>query len=183
MTPLQTEQYWLGLQRLREKAFLWPEPHDLLIEGAKLLTYETIRASAAVLGEPYPNIVIEPEPSEELVVEIQTGAKRCVLKRDFSDCGEHVFHPDMPNAVEIFQNAWTREGNVHRNGQPTMFPRPIWFLQPYLPGFVLLGEIRAFFVNGTLYNSFVTTPTSMNAGLLGLEVGPLVVARPSNLFK
>ncbi len=181
MAPLQMEKYWLSLEWLRQKVFIWPEPHDLIVEGAKFLTYETIWASAAALGEPYPNIVIETNPTEELVSEISTTAKKCVLKRDFSDCGEHVFHPHMPKAIEKFQKACEREENVYRDGHLTIFPHPIWFLQPYMPGFVHLGEIQAFFVNRMLYNSFVTTPVDGNPS--GLEVGPLVVARPSTLLK
>jgi hypothetical protein len=178
MTTLEMEIFWRNLRRLGLKVPIWPEPDDLLVEGAKLLTYEANRASAAVFGEPYPNVIIEPEPTEELVAEIQTGVKKCVLKRDFSDCGDHVFRLGMPSAVEIFRKAREREGSVYNDGQST-FPQPTWFLQPYMPGFVHLGEIRAFFVNGALFNAFATTP----GGSKKLEVGPLVVARPSNLFK
>jgi hypothetical protein len=86
----------------------------------------------------------------------------------------------MTNAVEKFRALREREEEIFGGAQPTRFPRPQWFLQPYLPGLIYLGELRAFFVNGILYNSFSTTPLDKNP--TKMQVAPVWVARPSDLF-
>jgi hypothetical protein len=181
MTQAQIQSHWLGLRRLKEKVFIWPDPLQLLVEGAKLLTYEIIRASAAAIGEPCPNVVVEKEPTEKMVEEISSGVKKCVLKREFSGESLHVFFPGLHKAVDKFRALRKAEAKIFRRGQPTNFPEPRWFLQPYLPSLLCLGEFRAFFVNGTLFNIFSTTPIKNDP--TALEITGVWIARPSDLFK
>jgi hypothetical protein len=181
MTARDMETHWRGLELLRKQTFIWPEPVNLLADGAKLLTYEIIRASATALGEPFPNIVVEKEPTEELVEEIMRGVKKCVLKREFSGFSRHVFYAGKSGAVETFRALRKREEEIFGGGEFTIFPRPRWFLQPLLPGLLQLGEYRAFFVNGTLLNIVATTPIDQDA--TNLQVQPVVISRPSDLFR
>jgi hypothetical protein len=181
MTQRDMETHWRGLEQLRKQTLIWPEPVNLLADGAKLLTYEIIRASATALGEPFPNIVVEKEPTGELVEEIRCGVKKCVLKREFSGFSRHVFYPGKSGAVERFRALRKREEEIFGGGESTIFPRPRWFLQPFLPGLLLLGEYRAFFVNGTLLNIVTTTPIEQDA--TRLEVQPVILSWPSDLFR
>lgn len=181
MTPIEMEKHWRGLEHLRQRTVIWPEPINLLGDGAKLLTYEIIRASATVLGEPFPSVVVEKEPTEQLVDEISSGIQKCVLKREFSGFSRHVFYPGKSDAVESFRALRKKEEEIFGGAQSTIFPRPRWFLQPFLPGLLYLGEYRAFFINGTLLSIVATTPIENNPAIL--QVQPVISSRPSDLFR
>jgi hypothetical protein len=181
MTPGEMERHWRGLEQLRKQTCIFPEPVNLLCDGAKLLTYEIIRASATVLGEPFPNVVVEKEPTAQLVEDISSGVKKCVLKREFSGFSRHVFYPGRLEGVETFRKLRKREEEIFGGAQSTIFPRPRWFLQPFLPGLLFLGEYRALFINGTLLNIITTTPINRNP--TDLQIHPVFVSRPSNLFR
>jgi hypothetical protein len=180
MTPGEMEVHWRGLECLRTRTVIWPEPVNLLGGGAKLLTYEIIRASAIALGEPVPSVVVEKEPTDQLVEEIRSGVKKCVLKREFSGCSDHVFYPGKSEAVKTFRAIRKKEEEVY-GAQATIFPRPRWFLQPFLPSLLCLGEYRAFFINGALMYMITTTPVQSDPK--NLQVQSVFLSRPSDLFQ
>ena len=181
MQPQQMAELWNGLGLLREVTFMWPEPQDLLAEGSKLATIEIIRASSASIGEEFPNTSVIENPDEDLVKGISAHKDMCVLKHEYSGDSKHVFYPGKVNASTRFRELRKIEKKVYGGGQVTAFPTPQWFIQPFMPAFIILGEIRAYFVNGALYNLFSTTP--LEGDSTHLEVSQSFVVRPSNLYQ
>lgn len=184
LSPKDMNKYWINLGRLRKSAYIWPEPHGLVAEGSKLLTAEITQASAAALREPFVTTTEVKNPTKEMVAEICKGDKMCVLKRENSGYSLHTFYPFMNKgkAVKRFQDLRSREEKIYGGGQSTLFPRPLWFIQPYMPAFVHLGEVRALFVNGTLYNTFITTPLKHDPTNLEVMQGTVMI-RPSDMFE
>jgi len=67
-------------------------------------------------------------------------------------------------------------------GQLNVFPKPLWFIQPYMPAFIYLGEVCALFINGSLYNTFITTPLEGDLANLQVTQGIATIC-PCNLFE
>lgn len=140
---------------LTDKITIWPDPRDLMMAGSKLFLESIIGKVAASMQLLHPQAVVV-EPSVSTVESIATGKSACVLKRDFSSHGKHVFTKHTPNAVNQFVSRLAREKEVY--DECKLFPRPLWFIQPYNPSIINLGEIRVYLVNGILFNSIVTSP-------------------------
>ena len=186
LTPKEIDKYWVNLGHLQEWVYIWPEPHGLVREGRKLLTAEMTRACAEAVGEPFVNTTVVEDPTEEMVVEICEGVRMCALKRENSAYGYHAFLPfmDKGKAVERFRRLRDMEEKIfgELGGQLTVFPKPLWFIQPYMPAFIYLGEVRALFINGSLYNTFITTPLEGDLANLQVTQG-IATIRPCNLFE
>jgi hypothetical protein len=147
---------WKGECELVKRMTVWPDPRDLLMAGTKLYFQAIIARCAISMGEPQvhtPHV----EPTTEMIQRITERKLDAVLKREFSSHGQHVFSADTKNAVTKFERAYDRE-EVAYGWKNLEFNRPMWFLQPFIPGLKYLGEVRVFVVNGTIFKSIVTTP-------------------------
>jgi hypothetical protein len=95
------------------------------------------------------------DPSE-VCKQMANGDFSGVLKRDYSSHSRHIFSANTTDCVEKVQLFMDREVRAYE--ATSVFPRPVWFVQPFSHPLVHLGEIRAFVVNGILFRSVVTTP-------------------------
>jgi hypothetical protein len=150
---------------------MWPDPRDLVMTGAKLYLHTIIAQSAQALGQSLPSIAVCPNPTVKLVQDILDGKIDGVLKREYSSDTKHVFSRHTKNAVKNFQSAIERERKCWRWNAKGVCETPKWFIQPYIPSLVYLGELRAFIVNGIIINIVSTTPVNglldtYQAGLL-----------------
>jgi len=144
--------------------------------GSKKYVNTITMVSALALGRSYP-IISTCEPTVKMVKDIQRSKIDAALKRDFSSDSCHVITKHTTNPVEKFKSAISKEKLFcHSPSRPKMFPIPSWYLQPYLPTLIYLGEIRAFIVNGVIINIFGTTP--LEGDTTNLEVEPAILLRP-----
>ena len=167
----EMHQIWEGMSTLSQSLTIWPDPRDLLMGGSKIFLESIISLAAISLDLKHPQAV-HVQPSIKVVQDIVERRSAAVLKRDFSSHGHHVFSVHTKDAVEKFQSRIEEEEAVSAS-RFGPFPHPCWFIQPYNPALVYLGEIRAFVVNGCIFKQIVTalSPTG----------GPLDITEP-NIF-
>lgn len=171
LTSKDVERHWDSLGVLCSKTMMWPDPRDLLMTGSKLYLHTIIARAAQALGHSLPSIVVCPNPTVNLVQNILDGKVDGVLKREYSSDTKHVFTRHTEDAVKKFQSAIERERECWRWDGRAVCENPKWFIQPYIPSLVYLGELRAFIVNGIIINILSTTPVNglldtCQAGLL-----------------
>jgi hypothetical protein len=176
LTSTDVERHWDSLAILCSQTMMWPDPRDLVATGAKLYLHTIIAGSTQALGQSLPTIAVLPNPTVELVQNIVDGKIDGVLKREYSSDSNHVFSKHTKNAVKKFKEAINRERECWRWEKGTVCENPKWFMQPYLPSLVYLGEIRAFFVNGMIFNILATTPEKGDT--TNLNVCQAVLLRP-----
>jgi len=147
--------FWSRICILCLNTTIWPDPRDLMMGGSKLFLDTLIGFSARSAN--YSHVQCVPiTASVECVRRIAEKELAAVLKREFSSHGQHVFTPDTKEAVTTFEKAHDREEVTY--DWEIDFPRPKWFMQPFLPGLKYLGEIRVFIVNGVIFKWIITTP-------------------------
>jgi hypothetical protein len=149
------EKFWAGMSSLTERITVWPEPRDLLFAGSKLFLDVLIREAAEFLNVSYP-ISTPVTPSKSIIRKIIQEKVAATLKREYSSHGNHVFTRHTRNALDKFTTCIDDEREAYNKS--TLFPLPVWYLTPYNPSLIYLGEIRVFLVNGVLFQSVVTTP-------------------------
>ena len=161
ITVPQMEKHWDGLLELRNHTLIWPDPLDLFRAGSKLNLNNIVHAVALSEGQSYP-ICATVEPDDDLLQSIMDGTKSLVLKRDWSSSSSHVYTKHtaggLAGACGRLQAAIEKEEAAYAALQANDFIRPTWFIQPYLPALIIIGEIRAFFVNGLLLRKIITSP-------------------------
>jgi len=156
------ETLWDGIGILSQKLTIWPDPRHLLAEGSKLFYMKIITEASASLGYSYPRC-LRINPTNKDIQGITDGRLAAVIKRGYSHQGQHVYTPHTSEICHKFGSALRDERLAYRNdSQPTRFPKPVWFMQPYIPALLYLGEIKTFIINGTLFNSVVTTPKNLS---------------------
>jgi hypothetical protein len=155
---------------------MWPDPRDLVMTGGKLYLHTMISQSTRALGQSLPSIAVCPNPTVELIKNIQCGKIDGVLKREYSSDSGHVFSKHTKDAVKKFESTLKRERECWRWEGESVCENPKWFIQPYIPSLVYLGELRVFVVNGIIINIFATTP--MKEDTTNLMVSPAIVLRP-----
>ena len=167
----------MGMGILTQKLTVWPDPRHLLAEGSKLFHIKIITESSASMGESYPR-AIKVSPGKQHVLGIVHRDIDGVLKREFSSQGHHVYTHHTKSAETQLMTALENERRAyHRSSHGKEFPKPIWYIQPYIPALLFLGEVRVFIVNGTIFNTIVTSPR--NASDLGhLEVQEAILFTP-----
>jgi hypothetical protein len=170
------ERLWVGVGVLTQKLTIWPDPRHLMAEGSKLFHIKIITESSASMGESYPRAV-QVSPSKENVLGIVHRDIDGVLKREFSSQGCHVYTPHTKSAETQLMTALKNERRAYHSSNGTTLPKPIWYIQPYIPALLFLGEVRAFIVNGTIFNAIVTSPRN-TSDLGGLEVQEAILFTP-----
>jgi len=158
---------WLGMNILSESVTIWPDPRDLLMTGSKVYLSLLISKVATSLGHSHPRAVTI-EPTVKNVEDIVHGRSSAVLKREFSSHNYHVISVHTDNATEKFKCRMKSEEETY-SASKGIFPRPLWFIQPYIASLVYLGEIRVYLVNGALFKHIVTNPAA---------AGPLEITEP-----
>jgi len=155
-----TVNYLTGMNALRHVA-IWPSPAESLLASQKVETNRVLISCASALGLSHPLIApVEDGDLDTVVQSILCGASEGVLKRDFSRWSRHVItpHSKLLKATKMISD-YRAEVAAHWNSPDNLvFPRPVWYLQPYLTHPIHLGDVRAFFINGSYYYSIATTP-------------------------
>jgi hypothetical protein len=177
LTPLDTEKAWSSTLCLTSIMTIWPDPRDQLMAGSKLFVETMIQEASSFASLSHPQVA-EVEPSVEIVRQITSGNLSAVLKREFSSHGHHICKPNTSNALGKLKRLLEEEENVY--SQTDVFPRPRWFLCPYNPCLIHLGEIRAFVINGVLFMSVITIPRSKSSNTMDV-VEPILFTPLSKL--
>jgi hypothetical protein len=156
------EALWDGMGILTQKLTIWPDPLHLLGEGSKLFHIKIITEASASMGKSYPRAVrIRPRSDDHQ--KLMEGEVDGVIKREFSSQGHHVLtahtsclHQKLSSALRDERSAYYPPSGTSK------FPKPAWYIQPYIAGLLYLGEVRAFIANGTLFNCVGTTPRKLS---------------------
>lgn len=179
-------QHWDGLLTLRKDTLIWPDPLDLFRAGSKL-SLNTIIHAVAVSEEASHPICQTINPTMELVEDILLGKRNAVLKRDWSSSGAHVYTKHAQGGTQKICQAFrrvlreeTRAYDLVEATDHEDFHRPKWFIQPYLPALIYLGEIRAFFVNGYLMKKIITAPRNEDIQYSTVETPSMI--KPLNIL-
>lgn len=151
----EMERLWEGMGILSRILTVWPDPVHLLAEGSKLYHEKIIAESLASLGLSCPRAV-RVTPSPAIIDEITNGTTAGVLKREFSSEGKHVYTPHTEGGKDRLAAALRDERAAYNSR--TNFPKPVWYIQPYIAPLLYLGEIRAFVINGVFYAAVMTSP-------------------------
>lgn len=168
------EKHWTGLVDLQERTLIWPQPQELYKAGSKCYLHYIISMAAVSEGYPHP-VSATCEPTVALLEDILSGEVSGVLKRDWSNATTHVFtkhsavdHRSKRASIKALERAIRAEFETYK-AITSYFRRPVWFIQPYLPAMILLGEIRLFIVNGIIINTIITTPIEANINSVDAE--------------
>jgi hypothetical protein len=152
-------KYMIGIIALRHVA-IWPSPAESLLASQKVETHRVLGYCASALGLSHPLIApVESGELETVVKSIASGEREGVLKREFSGWSRHIItpHTKLHDATKMIE-AYHAEVAAYWDDPDSLFPCPVWYLQPYLAHLLYLGEVRAFFINGSYYYSVATTP-------------------------
>lgn len=134
------------LLELAKDHFMWPDPTEAFIQGMKLPYIEHIaNVASRVTKTWYPVVGVVSDPT------IMEWHDNIVLKRNFSDTGEHVIHRGTENRVDTIvtkvnetkKNYMDLEVLGHRLS-------PTWFAMPYVSLLCDIGETRVFFFRGII---------------------------------
>lgn len=156
---------------LAETHFLWPDPTEALVQANKILyTEDLANVAKRVTNTWYPVVAIVPDPMQ------LEWNDNLVLKRNFSDCGDHAIHRQTKNReVKIHALAKQTISNYKNVVVRGVKIRPTWFAVPYIPLLRELGEMGALFLWGKL-RFFIWTRQDATGEwfyLIGGQVTPL----------
>lgn len=144
MRPADFNKIYETILELAESRLIWPDPTEALMQGNKILyTQDLANVATRVTKTWYPLISIVPEPTKI------KWSHNFVLKRTYSDTGEHVIHRYTKDRSKKISRL-ASDTEVHYNGVEIkgMKIRPTWFAVPFIPMLRHLGEIRTFFIRG-----------------------------------
>lgn len=169
-------QHWDGLMVLKEHTLIWPDPVDLFQQGSKLHLASLAQAVAKSENQLYP-ICATVAPTPQLVRDIINGERDGVLKREWGTGASHIYYKNQPaRQVEAFkeqirQRAQMEKKLSKKKPHDLLDNSPKWFVQPYIPSLIHIGELRVLIVNGAILGKIVTMPIADPEG--ELDVGCL----------
>ncbi|KAK7434310.1 hypothetical protein VKT23_020260 [Stygiomarasmius scandens] len=152
LTPSNFPRFWKHLLRLSENKPMWPGPLHVLPSAAKIGLH-VLLGKAAAKRRQYPHPHVYSLDSMEQA----TSALRdpgLVVKREYSDCGEHVFVHYSKKREDELRKAWEDTKSIYQ-GCPLV---PAWFAEPFSTAFAEKGEIRAYLANGLFVGAVYTEP-------------------------
>jgi len=159
VTPEEACLLFTNLMILSETIMVWPNPAELLMGGSKIQCYETLRVASLMQGTSTPlcALVDKEIGKPSFLKRFSEGRCQGVLKRDFSMKAQHVFLPTTPNLTSKIKKSLSEEEETWKRVDG-LFGRPRWFVQPYIPHLLYVGEIRCFFAGCRLVYTITTTP-------------------------
>lgn len=169
LTTTQLHVHYQSLLDLMKTTTVWPSPMEMLEAGAKLESCHNFFECYRAMGLSLPRTQIIAEPTKSYLDNISAGDLGGVMKREYSSACQAIFTPDSKEEekdkiLKIFHS----ERSTWFSKKNRFFPRPRWFLQPYIPQLAQIGEFRAFIVNGVLYYAVCSSPRHKNP--MDLEV-------------
>lgn len=132
---------------------MWPDPAELFLHSSKVLYLDEL-AKAAENGThtEFPAVFIITSRSQEI-------GPHMVVKRGYSDGGNHVITKLKADPGSAFREAWDDTQRQYRdlkvNGVNII---PPFFAVPYLDALQSHGEIRVIFVGGEIIHMTATDP-------------------------
>jgi len=180
MKPAYTLIYLESMSALGQHVSIWPAPSEYIIGAQKLEMQRILQYSAISLDLQHPLVVpVEPQDLNSVVDSILSGEREGVLKRDYSGFSKHVITKYTKNSQEILQNSF-EEDQRHQNEVDISSPRTTWFLQPFLPYLIGLGELRTYIVNGAIFYTVLTTPVDFDPTITRCTAAEII--RPLETF-
>ena len=151
------ELTFANVKHLSDQVCVYPQPDQLIFRGRKTYLIRQLREIAAeVTKTPFPKAFVLENPLDEEYVDHES----VVIKREYSECGDHVFLPSRIRQKEDDAASSRKEdlkAMVSRTKRYYKFPElknlgvvPQWFMVPYLDTVRDLGELRAYFFAGRL---------------------------------
>jgi len=154
--------FWINLLKLSTQIPMFPHPQDLLASGCKVQRDNDLMIVAtSVTRTPYPRSITMTTWEE---LEKQSRNTGIVIKRDYSDSNNCTFLPPKTRKDNSrYQSLKEKFIETEESYQGIKkLPYPSWIGQPYMPGLIDKGEIRAFVVGGKLIHSTHTYPTPLH---------------------
>ena len=111
---------------------MWPNPQELRVCGDKVSLISSFNIVASRVTKTF-------RPMSATISNFLEIPRNTVVKRGFSDVGDHVLMPDHPLRKDPAKLAQYLQSNMDT-------PRVKWFYQTYSRHLVELGELRVFFV-------------------------------------
>ena len=147
---------------LGQRVSIWPAPTEYFVSAQKLETQRMLQHCAISLDLQHP--LVTPVESNKLVSVVESifhGTIEAVVKREYSGFSKNVITPYTPlaDAMDMMRKSWGEEARHNDEG---LGPRTTWFLQPFLPHLIRLGELRTYIVDGTIYYIVSTTPVEFD---------------------
>lgn len=138
---------------------MFPHPQDLLASACKVQRDNDLMiAAGSTTLTPYPrSLTLVDEES----LRRQATNPGLVIKRDYSDGSLWTFLPKRDDKDGRARREHIRKRFLETQKcyqHITQLPYPSWLAQPYMPGLVEKGEIRAFLVGGKLRYAIHTWP-------------------------
>src|SRR5262245_62066434 len=125
---------------LCSKTFIWPHPIETLLSGQKIIRLKELARINAEFGNEVPLIanITSVDDLDRL------DLRNVVLKRTYSEFGEHVFIGENINKERLAN--MMDQNHEHWSQMPAHY-QPVWFVQPLLPTMVEKLELRLVCVN------------------------------------
>jgi hypothetical protein len=138
--------------KLSKTVMIWPHPVDLLRGGHKLIQTRTYAEIATSIGSPYPLLTTIHDVNDLDCLR----SKDVIIKRAYSECGEHVLFGNSADAD--LKAKLQREMEITRKHWSSLPPhrQPVWLMEPLLPTMDEKCEVRCFFVGMKWLYSVVT---------------------------
>jgi hypothetical protein len=178
MKPGDSKIYLESMSTLGQHVSIWPAPSECIITTQKLETQRILQYSAISLDLQHLLVIpVEPQDLNTVVNSILSGEREGVLKREYSGFSKHVITEHTKNSEEILQNSLEEDQRYQNDG---LFPRTTWFLQPFLPHLIRLGELRTYIVDGAIFYTVSTTPVDFDPALTQYIAAEII--RPLETF-
>jgi hypothetical protein len=154
--PHQVETWMCNLKNLAKRTIVYPSPDQLLLRGSKLYIIQQLREIAnEITLTDYPMVVHIPNP-EDPSLAIRPGL---IIKRSFSESAMHVWKAsDAEKAAQVNILVENTRKFYDHDSLRKIGVRPRWFGIAYLPEMKEKGEIRVYFIGGTLSHMISTRP-------------------------
>jgi len=182
MSQGDTPKYLQSMSALCRHVSIWPAPTEYLISAQKLETQRMLQYCAISLDLQHP--LVTPVASHDLTDvadSILDGEIDAVLKREYSGFSKNVItpHTSKTSAYAILEKS-SKEEQEHKHEQLPA-PRTTWFLQPFLPHLIRLGELRTYIVDGVIFYTVSTTPVNCDPALTQYTGAEFI--RPLSTFR
>ena len=145
-----------NLNDLAKRTIVYPSPDQLLVRGSKLYIIQQLREIAnKITLTDYPMVVHIPNP-EDPSLATRPGL---IIKRSFSESAMHVWKAsDTKKAAEVNALVEDTRKFYDHDSLRNIGVRPRWFGVAYIPEMKEKGEIRVYFIGGTLSHMISTRP-------------------------
>jgi len=178
MKPGDSITYLESMSALGRHVSIWPTPSEYILSAQKLETQRILQCSAISLDLQHPLVIpVEPQDLNSVVDSILSGEREGVLKREYSGFSKHVITEHSKNSQEILQNSFEEDQRHQKDG---LYPRTTWFLQPFLPHLIRLGELRTYIVDGAIFYTVSTTPVNFDPTITQYTAAEII--RPLETF-